>query len=164
MIRHEAAIKGMSDTIHGLASPPRGNWAYGYPNAIGPNAIYDVHHSYYAVDSNLMWLGYPSIHSTPLNQGLAPHLASHSYSASTIEGFLPLHDYSATDPACGTTSAACGAGTNTGDLTKGIWPSTDPVPTLMGYDDGVADMSPSIYPPVPNPTLAPGTVNTIQAG
>ena len=161
-----------------LVSVPHSSWAYNYPNAIGPNAINDAHHSYYAVDSNIMSLGFPGIHSTPFNQGLAPHLASHPYSASTIEGLAPLHDYSATDLAYGTasmaygatsavydtTSAAYGAGTGLGDLTKGIRPPTDSVPTLMAYDDGVTDINPGIYSPVPNPTLAPGTITTVQGG
>ena len=60
------------------------------------------------MDPNIMLLGYPGIHSTPLNQGLSPHLASHPYSASTIEGFAPLHECSATDPPYGTASAAYG--------------------------------------------------------
>ena len=108
--------------------------------------------------------GYPSLHSTPFNQGLAPHFASHPYLTGTIDGFTPLDDYSATDPAYGTTSAAYGAGTNTGDLAESIWPPTDPVSTLMAYDDGVTDINPSIYPPVSNPTLAPGTTIPNQAG
>lgn len=111
-----------------------------------------------------MSLGCSPIHNTASNQGLAPQLASHHYLASSIEGFVPLHECSATDPPYGTASAAYGAGTITSDLTEGTWPSTDPVSTLMGYDDGVTDINPSIYPPVPDPTLAPGTVTTIQAG
>ena len=125
-----------------------------------------------------MSLGYPGIHSTPSNQGRGPDLASHRYLASTTEDFTPLDDYGATDPAydtasaaygtisaaCGTTSAAYGAGTNTYDLTKGIWPSTDPVSTSMSYNHGDANITPGIYPPVPNPTLAPGPITTVQAG
>ncbi len=72
--------------------------------------------------------------------------------------------YGATNATYGAINAAYGAGTNTGDLTTGIWPSTDPVSTLMGYDHGVADINPSVYPLVPNPTLAPGTTTPVQAG
>ena len=180
-----------SGTIHGLASPPQCSWANGYPNAIGPNVIYDAQHRYYAVDSNIMSLGYPGSHSTPFNQGLVPHFASRPYSASTIEGFAPLHDYSATDPAYAnasaaydataaaygintaaygtnfaahdTTSAAYSAGIDLGDITQGIWPSPDPVSILIGYDLGAADLNPNIYPPIPNQTLAPGTITTFEA-
>ena len=123
-----------------------------------------------------MSLGYPSLHSTSFNQGLAPLFPSHSYLAGTIDGFTPLDDY-ATDTAYGTTTAAYGAtsaaygtisaaygpGTNTGDLAEGIWPSTDPLSTLMGYDYGAANINPGVYPPVSNPTLAPGTITTVQA-
>lgn len=74
--------------------------------------------------------------------------------------------YDATDKAYGDASAAYAAGTNTDDLTRSIWPSTDPVSTSMGYDNGVADINPTVYPLIHNPTLAPGNVTTtpVQAG
>ena len=131
-----------------------------------------------------MSLGYPGIHSTALNQGPVPHIASRPYSASTIEGFASLHDCSATDPAYatasaaydataaaygintaayGTTSAAYSAGIVLGDLTQGIWPPTDPIPLSMGYDLGAADLNPGVYPPIPNQTLAQDTITAVQA-
>ena len=144
------ALSGLSSTLHG-------NWAYGYPDANGSNVIYDEQHSYHAMDSNVMSLGYSDVHYTPFNQGQAPLLASHPYLASTIEEVAPLDDYDAT-------SAAYGAGTNTFDLIKGVWPSDDPVSALMGYDHGVANINPTVYPPAPNPTLVPGTITPVQAG
>ena len=98
-----------SDTSHGQVSTPHATWAYGYPDAIGPTAIYDARHSYYTVDSNIMSLEYPGIHNTLFNQGLDPYSASHPYMASKIEELAPLDDY-------GATNAAYGAGTNTGNL------------------------------------------------
>lgn len=71
--------------------------------------------------------------------------------------------YVATNAIYGATNAAHGAGTDAGDLTRGIWPSTDPVSTLMGYDHGAADINPTVYPLVPNPTIAPGTTTPVQA-
>ena len=128
-----------------------------------------------------MSLGYSDVHNTPSNQGQDPQLTSNPYLASTIEESAPLDDYGATNAAYGATSmahdamhttydatntayvdasAAYAAGTDTSDLTRGIWPSTDLVPTLMGYDYGVADINPSVYPLVHNPTLAPGNLTT----
>lgn len=111
-----------------------------------------------------MSLGYPNIHSTPFNQGLAPHFASHPYLAGTVDGLTPLDGY-ATDTAygTGTASAAYGASTNPGNLAEGIWPSTDPVSTSMSYNHGVNDINPGIYSPFPNPILAPGPITTVQA-
>ena len=71
--------------------------------------------------------------------------------------------YGAINPAYGATMPAYGTGTNTGDLTRGIWPSTDPVSSLMGYDHGAADIDPTLYPLVPNPTIAPSTTTPVQA-
>ena len=166
------------------------NCACGNPNAIGPNAIYDAHHSYHALDSNIMSLGYPGIQSTALNQGLVPHFASRPYLAGTVDGIAPLDNY-VTDTAYGaasvaydttsaaygintaaygtntaahaTTSAAYSAGIDLGDLTQGIWPSPDPVSILMGYDHGAPDLNPSVYPPFPSPTLAQDTITAVQA-
>ena len=204
--------------VCGTSTTPLGNWAYRYPNADGPTAIYDANHSYHAMGSDILLSGYPNVQKTSYNQGLAPHLASHPYLAGTIDDFTPLHDYGATNAtygatnatygainaaygdvsaaygtasaadgainaACGDASAACGdasaaygaisaaygaisaaygAGTNTGDLTRGIWPSTDPVSTLMGCDHGAANINPTVYPLVPNPTIAPGTTTPAQ--
>ena len=127
------------------------------------------------MDPDTMSMGYPGIHSTPSNQGLAPRFASHPYLASKIEGFAPFHGYGAMDQtyatanmayganvAYGTTSAAYSADTITGNLTEGGWPSTDPVSTLIGYDHGA--LNTGVYPPIPNPTLAPGTITTVQGG
>ena len=144
--------------------------------------------SSHAADSNIMSLGYPGVHNTPSNQGQGLQLTSNPYLASIIEEIAPLDDYGATDAAYdaihetydaihetygaihatygatntvyGDASAAYAASTDTGDLTRGIWPSTDPVSTSMGYDYGVA------YPLVNNPTLAPGNLTTtpVQAG
>lgn len=121
-----------------------------------------------------MSLGHPGIHSTPYNQGHGPDLASHPYLAGTIDGFTPLDNYvtdtaydtasvayDTTSAAYGTTNAAYGTGIDLGDLTKGIWPPTDLVSTSMGYDHGAVNTS--VYPPVPNPVLAQGTITTVQA-
>ena len=134
-----------------------------------------------------MSFGYSDVNNTPSNQGQGPHLTSNSYLAGTMDGFTDVDDHDATNTAYGDASAAYGAiyatydatntvfsainaayaaGTNTGDLTRGIWPSTDPVSTLMSYEHGAADINLGVYPLVPNPTLAPGNLTTtpIQAG
>ena len=101
-----------------------------------------------------------------------------------MDGFTPLHAYGATNAtygainaaygdvsaAYGTASAAdsainaaYGAGTDTGDLTRGSWPFTDPVSTLMDYDHGAADIIPTVYPVVPNSPIALGTTTPVQA-
>ncbi len=149
----------LSGTKYGQASTPHASWACSYLNANGPNIIYDDRHSYHAMDSNIMSLGHFDVHITPFNQGQTLHFASHPYLASKIEEVAPLGDYDAT-------SAAYGPGTNTGGphLIDGVWPSGDPLSPLMGYDHGVADINPSFYLPVLNPTLAPGTVTAVQAG
>ena len=182
-------MRDLSGTIHASGPATHCNWAYGYPNA-----IYDAHHSHHAVeDSNNIPLGYPGIHNTALNQGLVPQFATHPYSASTIDVVVPLDNYvtdtayGAASVAYGNTSAAYGNtsaayGTNTaahdptsavysagidlGDLTQGVWPPTDPIPTWMDYNHnhGAADLNPSVYPPFPNPTLAPSTITGVQAG
>lgn len=74
--------------------------------------------------------------------------------------------YDAINTAYGDASAANGAGINTCDVIKGIWPSTDPVSTLMAHGHGAADIYPSVYPLVPNPILSPGNLTTtpVQAG
>lgn len=72
--------------------------------------------------------------------------------------------YGATTATYGAIHTAYGAGTNTSDLTMGIWPFTDPVSNLMGYDHGAADINPTVCPLVPNPTIAPSTTTPIQAG
>ena len=134
-----------------------------------------------------MSLGNPDVHDTPANQGPGLHLTSNPYLASTIEEFTPLYEYGATNAAYGDASAAYGdtgaaygtastaygaidgaygADTNTGDSTRGIWPTTNPVSTSMGYDYGVADINPTVYPLIHNPVLAPGNLTTtpVQAG
>ena len=155
-------------------------WPYRCPDANAPTAVYDAYHGYYVVDSSTMSLGYSDVHNTPSNQGQGPHLTSNPYSAGTVDGSTQIRDhditiatYDATNTAYGDASAAYAAinaayaaGTNTGDLTNGIWPSTDPLSTLVGYDHGAADIDPGVYPLVPNPTLAPGNLTTtpVQAG
>ena len=207
-----------SCALHGQGLKPQGSCAYRYPNANGPNAIYDARHSYHAIGSDIMSLGYPDFQNTPSNQGQGPGLTSNpylagefdentplrdydaihatydatntalnatnaaygdastaygatnaaygannnSYLAGTIDEFTSLHDSGATSAAHGAISAVYGLGTNTDDLTRGIWPSTDPVSTLMSYDHGAADINPTVYPLVPNPTIAPGTTTPAQ--
>ena len=81
--------------------------------------------------------------------------------------------YGDTNAVYGDASAVYGAinpayarGTNTSDLTRGIWSSTDLLSTLVGYDHGAADIDRGVYPLAPDPTLAPGNLTTtpIQAG
>ena len=155
-----------------------------------------VYGAYYNVDSSTRSLGYSDVHNTPSNQGQGqgPHLTSNPYSAGTVDGSTQIRDYDTTNATYGATSmaydaihttydatntaygdtnavygdasAAYAAGTDTGDLTRGIWPSTDLVSTLMSYEHGAADINLGAYPLVPNPTIAPGNLTTtpIQAG
>ncbi|KAK0508907.1 hypothetical protein JMJ35_008278 [Cladonia borealis] len=181
--------RGRHDPNGQASTKPDGWLPYRCPDASAPTAVYDAYGAYgtyYNVDSSTMSLGYSDVHNTPSNQGQGPHLTSNPYSAGTVDGSTQIRDYDTTDATYGATNTAYGDASaaygdasaaygamnaayataiNTCDLARGIWPSTDPVSTLMGYNHGAADINPGVYPLVPNPTIAPGNLtNTpIQA-